>query len=86
MEEHEPVIRIAEKSPIDTIVLPKDEGTLADAEAIISIADKSPLDHAALPEDTRLALMTALGKLKMTFQTPVEATTELFEGVRILIF
>ena len=64
------------------VVLPEDTlGTLEHAEAIIRFANNISPDHAALPENTRLALMTALEKLKMTFQTPVEATTELFEGV-----
>jgi hypothetical protein len=55
--------------------------TVEDAEAVINIAQKCSSEQAILPETTRAGLILALEKLKMQFQTPAEATMELFEGV-----
>ena len=57
--------------------------TQDDIAKIIEIAGKAapPPHDSGIPENVRSDLMKALAKLKMDFQTPVEATIELASGV-----
>ena len=56
-----------------------------DIRKIIEIAGKAVPDDLQVPDNDRTALMRALAKLKVSFQTPVEGTIELAAGVRISI-
>ena len=56
-----------------------------DITKIVEIAGKAVPGDLKIPENDRFALMGALAKLKMSFQTPVEGTIEVAAGVQISV-
>ena len=57
------------------------EISLQDIEKIVQIAEKPRAGDLKIDENVRLSLMQALGKLKTSFETPLEATFDLAQGV-----